>query len=176
VRDWSDVRDCGHSQARCLQRPDCGFPPLPRPPHENLNRAHPMLHRTTGRALRCHASGVRSGLPRPLKPTRPTGSPRNWIATRVSNRHDSVVKRRLNVSVALGHTLPLTSLLARASTLTVGHTLPNSPAIRASRPGPHDATQGRADGTPAPYFRPAFLRAPTVFLGPRRVRALVRVR
>src|SRR5437773_700602 len=146
VRDGRDVGDGADLEACGLQRADCGLAAGARPAHEHLDRAHAVLQRPLGGRLGGLLRGKWRRLAAALEALRSGRAPGDDVAVDVGDGDDRVVERALDVSLPLDHVLALAA--ARANDLLLGHYLPAFT-----------------------FFLPATAR-----LGPRRLRALVRVR
>src|SRR5215510_1385922 len=105
-----------------------------------------MLERLLGRGLRGRLGGERRRLAAALEALRSRGAPGDHVAVDVADRDDRVVERALDVSLSVDHVLALAA--PRSNDLLLGHYFP---ALT--------------------FFLPATAR-----FGPRRLRALVRVR
>ena len=114
-----------------------------------------IARRAAVSAASCAANGVL--LREPLKPTLPADAQAMRVALLVGDRDDRVVERRLDVRDAVGDVLALAPLGTSTAGCRLCHAS-RSLLLRRLR-----------------YLR-AFLRPATVFFGPLRVRALVRVR
>src|SRR5690348_17192934 len=147
VRNGRDVGDRAHLEAGGLQGADRGLATGARPAHEDLDRAHAVLQRLLGGRLGGLLRGKRGRLAAALEALRTGRAPGDDVAVDVGDGDDRVVERALDVSLSLDHVLALAA--ARANDLLLlGHYLP---ALT--------------------FFLPATAR-----LGPRRLRAFVRVR
>src|SRR5258708_3782020 len=146
VRDRRHVRDRADLEACRLQRPDRGLTAGARPAHENLDRSHAVLEGPFGCGLSGDLSSVRSRLAAALEALRPGGAPRDDVTVDVADRDDRVVERALDVGLTGDNVLALSA--PRAYDFLLCHYLP---ALT--------------------FFLPATAR-----FGPRRLRALVRVR
>src|SRR3954451_301400 len=149
VGDGCDVGDGGDLETGRLERADGLLATGSRALHVDLDLAHAVLHRAAGGAVGSERGRVRRALPRALEAGHAGRAPRHDVAGLVRDRDDRVVERRHDVDVPLGDVLSLAAPLLDGA-LSVGH----------------------AFGVPAYFLR----RAPTVFFGPRRWRALVFVR
>src|ERR1700693_3466448 len=146
VRDRRHVGDGAHLEAGCLQRADGSLPTSARTPNEYLDRAHAVLEGLLGGGLSCDLGGERRRLAAALETLSTRRAPRDDVPVHVSDRDDRVVERALDVG------LPRDNVLALAA------------------PGPDYFFLG--------HYLPAltFFLPATARLGPRRPRALVRVR
>src|SRR6202030_3689190 len=134
-------------EARGLQRADGRLAARARPAHENLDRAHAVLERPLRSRLGRDLGRERSRLAAPLETLGAGGAPRDDVPVDVADRDDGVVERALDVSLPVDHVLAFAAA------------------------GPDDLL-GFCHHLPAlTFFLPATAR-----LGPRRPRALVRVR
>src|SRR5437660_5693474 len=146
VGDGRDVGDRRDLEAGGLERADRLFATRTRSLDIDLDLAHAVLHCPAGGAFGGERGGIRRALPGALEAGHTGGAPADHGAARIGDRDDRVVEGRLDVDVALGHVLPLsTALLHRF--LAFGHAL---------------------SVTSMPWRTYFFRRTPTVFFGPRR--------
>src|SRR3989449_5708742 len=146
VRDGRDVGDGAHLEARGLQGADRSLAAGARPADEDLDRPHAVLQRLLGGRLGGLLRGKGGRLAAALEALGPGRAPRDDVAVDVGDGDDGVVERALDVSLPLDDVLALAP--ACANDLLLWHYLPAFT-----------------------FFLPATAR-----LGPRRLRALVRVR
>ena len=132
-------------QTSSLQGADRGFTTGTRSLDQTFYLTHPMLHSVLGCHLSRHLRGVRSALSRALEALRSGRRPGDSITELIGDGNNGIIKSRLDMSYAQFHVLFFFS----------------STSLSASQ----------SDDLPS-YF---FLLAPTVRLGPLRVRALVLV-
>src|SRR5882757_7825429 len=149
VRDGGDVGDGADLEAGRLERTDRLLTAGARTLHVDLDLAHAVLHRTLRCAVSRQGCRVWSALARPLEAGHTGRAPADDRAVEVRDRDDRVVERGLDVNVPLRDVLLLTPTC-----------LDRSLAFR------------HAWSVPRHFLR----LTPTVFLGPRRWRALVLVR
>lgn len=97
MRDWRDVFDQLHIEARSLQRSDRAFTPRARALHADFNISHAELRRLFSCLLRSALAGERRALAASLEARRPCGCPAERIALGVRDGHGRVVERRVNV-------------------------------------------------------------------------------
>src|SRR3954470_16233696 len=154
VGDRRDVSDRGHLEARGLEGPDRLLATGAGTLDVDLDLAHAVLHRLAGGDVGGQRRGVRRALAGALEAGHAGRAPADHRAGQVRDGDDRVVERRLDVSVPLGHVLPLLA-----------------PLLDGPLPFSHESASVLAY-----VFAVVFLREPTVFLGPRRCRALVFVR
>src|SRR5947207_2236343 len=147
VRDGGHVLNRADLQAGGLQGADGRLAAGPRTADEDLDRAHAVLERLLGGRFGGLLRGERRGLAAALEALGAGRTPRDDVAVQVADRDDRVVERALDVSLSVDHVLAFAAPGAY-DLLLLGHYLP---ALT--------------------FFLPATAR-----LGPRRLRALVRVR
>src|SRR5438105_6382955 len=146
VRDGGDVGDRAHLEPGRLQRADGGLTAGARPAHEDLDRAHAVLQRLLRGGLGRDLGREGRRLATALETLRARTAPRDDVPVDVADRDDGVVERALDVSLSVDDVLALAPA-GPDDLLLLGHL----PAFT--------------------FFLPATAR-----LGPRRLRALVRVR
>src|SRR3954451_23305979 len=149
VRNGGHVLDLTDLEAGRLQAADGGLAAGAGTLHEDVDLAHPVLHRLAGGVLGRHLRREGRGLAGALEPDVPGAGPRDHGPVGVADRHDRVVERALDVRVAVRDVLLLLAphLLRRGLLRCGGH-----------------------------YFLPTFFLPATVLRGPLRPRALVWVR
>src|SRR4051794_1646268 len=132
VRDGRHVGDRGDLEAGGLQRPDGLLATGTRALDEDLDLAHPVLHRL----LRGDVGGERGGVRRALAGTLEAGharrAPADHRPDRVRDRDDRVVERRLDVNVPLGDVLLLLAPLLDGP-LPFSHASVSSSSLRLLR-------------------------------------------
>src|SRR2546421_753277 len=148
VRDGRDVGDRGDLETRRLQGADGGLAAGSRALDEGLDLLEAVLHRAARPRFGGGLRGKGRALARPLEALAAGAAPGEDVALGVGQRHDRVVEGGLDMRLTHDDVL----LLAAAGA--------DDFLLR------HDCY----------FFASAFLRTPTVLRGPRRVRALVRVR
>src|SRR5438105_148612 len=146
VRDGRDVRDRAHLEPGRLQRADRGLTTGAGSAHEDLDRPHAVLERLLRGGLGRDLGREGSRLAAALETLRAGAAPRDDVSVDVADRDDGVVERALDVSLSVDDVLALAPA-GPDDLLLLGHL----PAFT--------------------FFLPATAR-----LGPRRLRALVRVR
>src|SRR4029077_4064040 len=112
VRNRGHVLDMGNVQPGSRERTNRGFAPRSRPFDTNFDRFHPVL-------VSRHASGghggllrsVGSSLARSFEPDGPRGRPTDRAPVRGRDRHNRVIKSRLNTGQAMRHYPALTLFL-----------------------------------------------------------------
>ena len=109
MRNGRAVLDAGNLKACCLQRADSGLATRTRALDENSNLVKAMLHSGLGSGLGGHLSSERRGLTRALEADGASGLPRNHVALRISDAHDRVVERGLDVSSTNGDVLAISA-------------------------------------------------------------------
>src|SRR5690349_4079801 len=149
VRDGRDVGDGADLEAGGLERADRLLAAGAGSLDVDLDLAHAVLHGALGGAVGGERRRVGRALPGALEPGDARGTPRDDVPGLIRDRHDGVVEARLDMNVSLGNVLALPAPLLDGA-LPIGHAL----------------------AVPRHFF----LRAPTVFFGPRRCRAFVLVR
>src|SRR5438132_1267678 len=146
VGDGRHVRDRGDLETRRLQGTDGGLAAGSRTLDEDLDLLEAVLHGAARRRLGGDLGGKGRALARPLEALAAGAAPGEDVALGVGQRHHRVVEGGLDVGLAHRDVLIL-------------------------------AASGTDDFLLRHYFfSAAFFRTPTVLRGPRRVRALVRVR
>lgn len=173
VRNRSAVFNRLDVQASGLKSRDRAFSARTRTIDANGNIFHTKLGRLLSRLLRGTLTGKWRTLATPLKPTRAGTCPTECIPFCIGNRHRCVIECRSDMDDTHCHITPLFSFF------TLSHRL-GSPSETNSliynccmlEPTTTENVESQSD-----YFKSLtpFLPA-TVFLGPLRVRALVRVR
>src|SRR6266581_1201318 len=148
VRNRRDVGDRRDLETRRLQGADGGLAAGSRALDEDLDLLEAVLHRAARRRFGRDLGGKGRALARPLETLAAGAAPGEDVALGVGQRYDGVVEGGLDMRLAHDDVL----LLAAAGA--------DDFLLR------HDCY----------FFASAFLRTPTVLRGPRRVRALVRVR
>src|SRR5438445_935707 len=148
VRDGRDVGDRCDLETRRLQGSDGGLAAGSRTLDEDLDLLEAVLHRAACRRLGRDLGGKGRALARALEALAAGAAPGEDVALGVGQRHDRVVEGGLDVRLA--HDDVLLFAAAGADDFLLRHD--------------------------CYFFASAFLRTPTVLRGPRRVRALVRVR
>ena len=143
MRDWSNIFNHIYFQTSSLQGTYSRFPARPGALNRNFDFFHSVLHSLTGSLLGSHLGGERCAFSRAFKPDSAGTSPRNGITFRIGDGNDGIIKGGFNMC----HTL-----------LDI-FTFPPS---------------GSGNSSSQLMFPPylAFLRTPTVRLGPLRVLAL----
>src|SRR6266576_483359 len=147
VRDRRHVGDRADLQAGRLQGADRRLATGARPADENLDRAHTVLESLLGGGLGGGLGGKRRRLAAALEALRAGRAPGDHVAVDVADRDDRVVERALDMRLAGHHVLALAA------------------------PGANDLLLLRHYLPALTFFLPATAR-----LGPRRLRAFVRVR
>src|SRR6187551_376162 len=142
VRNGRDVGDGAHLEAGGLEGADRLLSAGAGSLDVDLDLAHAVLHRTLGGAVGSERGRVRRALAGALEPGDPRGTPCDDVPGLIRDRHDGVVEGRLDMNVSLGNVLALPTPLFDGA-LPIGHAL-------------------------AVPRHLVFLRAPTVFFGPRR--------
>src|SRR6266581_4822538 len=148
VRNRRHIGDGGDLETRRLQGADGGLAAGSRALDEDLDLLEAVLHGAPRRRFGRDLGGKGRALARPLETLAAGAAPGEDVALGVGQRHDGVVEGGLDMRLAHDDVL----LLAAAGA--------DDFLLR------HDCY----------FFASAFLRTPTVLRGPRRVRALVRVR
>jgi len=118
--DRRDIPNHIDSKTGRLERPNGGFPTRSRPCYVNINLSHSAFHRLLCRNFTCAGSRKRRALPRPFETLVPSARPHNRVTTHISDGHDGVIERGLNVcDSALNHFLfPLLSFFHTNAPLT----------------------------------------------------------
>src|SRR5947199_4001452 len=111
VGDRRDVGDRGDLETSRLQRTDRLLAAGARTLDEDLDLAHPMLHRAPGGAIGGERGRVRRALAGPLEASDAGRAPADHGATEVGDRDEGVVERRLDVDVPLRDVLPFAAAL-----------------------------------------------------------------
>src|SRR3954453_21551160 len=150
VRDGRDVGDRAGLEAGALQGADLLLAAGAGSLDVDLDLAHAVIHGAARGAVRRERGCIRRALPGALEPGDASGTPRDDGPGLVRDRHDRVVEACQDMNVPLGDVLALPAPLLDGA-LSIGHAL-------------------------AVPRHLVFFRAPTVFFGPRRWRALVLVR
>src|SRR5579864_3717415 len=112
VGNRSHILDEADFQARRLQRADRGLPAGSGAFHEDLNRPDAVLHRLAGGVLGGQPGGERRALAGALEARGARACPRQHVALQVADRHNRIVKRRLNVRDARRNVLAFLALAA----------------------------------------------------------------
>src|SRR5690349_18857599 len=161
VGDGRDVGDGGDLEAGGLERADRLLPSGTGALHEHLDMAHAVLHGALGGSVRAERGGIRRALAGALETREARAAPGDGGARQIGDGHDGVVERCLDMGMARRHVLPFPSPRLRCALAFrhVGVVLLSVTTRRSARS--------------VCYF---LRRTPTVFLGPRRWRALVLVR
>src|SRR6266852_2100053 len=146
MRDGRDVRDRRHFETRRLKGADGGLAAGSRSLNEDLDLLEAVLHRAAGRRFGGDLGGKGRALARSLEALAAGAAPGEHVALGVGQRDHRVIEGGLDVCLAHGDVLLLAA--AGADDFLLRHY----------------------------FFSAAFFRTPTVLRGPRRVRALVRVR
>src|SRR6185503_8211958 len=107
VRDWRDVRDGRDLEPGSLERADRLLATAAGALHEDLDLAHPVLHRAARSEVGRLGGCVRGALPRALETDEPGAAPADDVAAGVGDGDDRVVERRLDVRVTRRHVLSL---------------------------------------------------------------------
>src|SRR5690606_27931494 len=97
MRNRRAVGDRRDLQATGSQRAHGHLPAGARPGDDDLNLTHAVLHRLARGALGCYLGRIRRALARATEARAASARPGNSIALRVSERHDRVVERRLDI-------------------------------------------------------------------------------
>src|SRR5437588_4338072 len=150
MRDRGHVGDGGDLEAGRLERADSGLAAGTRSPDEDLDRAHPVLHRPARGGFGGDLRREGRRLAAALEALGAGGAPGDHVPLQVGDGDDRVVEGALDVG--LPHRDVLAFAAACADHFLLGHLC--------------------ALGLYLPFLR----RTPTVRFGPRRLRALVRVR
>src|ERR1039457_4726193 len=130
MRNRGDVLDGANLEARRLQGPDSGLPAGAGALHEDVDLAHPLLHRPARGGFGRHLRGERGGLARALEADLARGRPRDDAAGRVGDRHDGVVERALDMGVPVRNVLAfLAPDFLDAGTALGRHPAPLTPEV-----------------------------------------------
>src|SRR3990170_3363097 len=170
MRNGRGIGNRDDHDATGLQRANGHFPSRAWSLDEDVNLSQTMLLRPASCALGSHLGSEGRALARALEAVGTSARPGNHVAGRIGERNDGVIECRLDVGSSAGDVLaiPTTNptLLSIPSTL-VFHC--------ASLPPTTWISQGLENSRPISCTN-YFLRPPMARFGPRRVRALVRVR
>ncbi len=176
----SAIFDCLNRQARGLKRGNRTFTTTAGPLHFDIYFLHAKLDRFFGHLLGRHLAGERRALSASLEAARASTGPTKCIAFCIGDCHRCVVERRINVSDTVHYIAAHFLFLARCFCfchglcilenmfLVVGRNLERAMTGFIADAVGYNSLRYRRSFTP---FFPA-----TVFLGPLRVRAFVRVR
>ena len=102
MRDRSNILNRSDHDARSLEAGNRAFAAGTRPLDLNFHFLHPELRGTFRTGFGSTLSGKRGALSASLETDGPSGSPAQHVTVRISDRHDRVVERRLDMSDSPG--------------------------------------------------------------------------
>lgn len=109
MRNRSRVGDRHHHNATRLKRTNRHFTPRTWPLDEDVDLSESVLLSTASCRLRSDLRRKGCALARTLEAVRPRARPRNHIASGIGQRDDRIIERRLDVRLASGDILPVTT-------------------------------------------------------------------
>ncbi|MDB5057916.1 MAG: hypothetical protein JWO59_1388 [Chloroflexi bacterium] len=100
------IRDGADAQSGLLQCADRGFASGSGTLYKHVDLAHAVFQRFTRRNVGTHLRGIWGALPTPVEPSSPSAAPAHHAAGRISNRHNSIIKSRVDMRLSNRHILP----------------------------------------------------------------------